>query len=72
MKNFRTEQEFKDGFKDLTGLNWMDASGSFNTFQKCVRWADAHPNKSVQSWMDEVTLLHKEIQKLKCELRKHE
>ena len=55
MKNFRSEQDFKDEFKDLTGFNWSDALGSFNTFQKCVRWADSHPNKSVQSWMDEVT-----------------
>lgn len=69
MKATRSEQEFRDGFKDLTGQIWSAAPGSFRMFCKCVRWADDHPSKSVESWMDEVTLLHKEIRKLKEQLK---
>jgi hypothetical protein len=65
MKNIRTEQELKDGFKECfkDTLNLDDKL--FKIFCKCVRWVDNHPTKSTQEWMDEVTLLHKEIQKLK-------
>lgn len=67
MRNLRSDQELKNGFKELTGMNAESCLKSFQTFCKCVRWADNHPTKSLQSWMDEVTLLNKELQKYKNE-----
>lgn len=65
MKNIRTEQELKDGFRDCFIKKHNSNNKLFEIFCKCVRWADTHPTKSTQDWMDEVTLLHKEIQELK-------
>ena len=72
MENLRTEQEFKDGFKETTGFSWVDAPSSFDIFKRCVMWADNHPTKFVQSMVDEVILLNKEIQELKNELQKYD
>lgn len=65
MKNNRNEKELKQGFETCFFKRWDEDPKSFSRFCKAVGWSDSHPSKSVQDWMDEVTLLHKEIQELK-------
>lgn len=67
MKAARSEQELQDGYKDYFGKKWNEEPGRFSFFCKSVRWADAHPHKPLRDWMDEVTILNKEIQRLKAE-----
>lgn len=72
MKNDRTEEEVKKAFTDIydtKGSSDKSNDRAFKIFRQGVRWADSHPTKSVNSWMDEVTLLHKEIRKLKEQLK---
>jgi len=75
MKNNRTEEEVKKAFTgifDTNGSSEKSNTKAFNIFRQGVRWADTHPTKSVSSWMDEVTLLQKENQKLKQQLKEYE
>lgn len=75
MKNDRTEEEIKKAFTDIydtKGSSDKSNDRAFKIFRQGVRWADSHPTKSVNSWMDEVTLLNKEKQKLKQKLKEYE